>query len=159
MNGLDSYKLHSEIDESMLLKMIQVEINLFTVAGSSDLKDKLEMATLSDHNQGIKNYIDWYVNAEKKLRGLGVESYDEHLRNIFRTFETCENADFCAMILPEKRKLMQGERLTTSNYRSLLNEGKLLFQNIGAINEWKLVQRSTTKTVEAPQYLTMKSMV
>ena len=58
MNGLDSYKLHSEIDESMLLKMIQVEINLFTVAGSSDLKDKLEMATLSDHNQGIKNYID-----------------------------------------------------------------------------------------------------
>ena len=63
------------------------------------------------------------------------------------------------MILPKKRKWMQGERLTTSNYRSLLNEGKLLFQNIGAINEWKLVQRSTTKTVEAPQYLTMKSMV
>jgi hypothetical protein len=64
------------------------------------------------------------------IRDEGPDKYNEYLRNVFRSYLTCIDKEFIKVVKGEKRKWMQGQLPHDYDYTSLLDLGRITFNNL-----------------------------
>ena len=134
-NVLAGCKREKEIDGALLMMALEADVNTSTIVGTAGIKENMETKSLEDFKQDVKLYNDWYQDQMVKLTSLGEDQYNEHLRNLFRSYEKCGNEDFRKVIKDDKMKWMQRKMVKGYCETHLMEDAKTLFQNLEATLE------------------------
>ena len=80
-------------------------MNPTTSVGASSFKEQLENKTLADFSGDIVKYNTWFQDMRDEIiKEEGSDRYNEYLRNLFKAYLTCPDAEFVDTIKFEKRK-------------------------------------------------------
>ena len=83
----DEYKVGREYNRPKLWNYIRRRVNPTTTVGASKLKDKIEAAKLSDHENDVVKFNTWFKDTKKRIvKDEGEGLYNEYLRSLFHTY-------------------------------------------------------------------------
>ena len=133
-----SFKINREYDGPLLWDYIRRRVNPTTTVGASSFKEQLENKTLADFLGDIVKYNTWFQDMRDEIiKEEGSDRYDEYLRNLFKAYLNCPDAEFVDTIKFEKRKWTQGIQKEEYSFRDLLELGRLTYNNLVQDGTWK----------------------
>ena len=132
------FKRGGEYDGSLLWDFIRRRVNPSTIVGASKLKEELENEKLATFDHDVTRYNTWFEDIRSNIiRDEGAGKYNEYLRNLFRAYMTCNNAEFVDAVKDERRKWMQGKLGQGYDYVDLMDLGRVTFNNLLENGDWK----------------------
>ena len=152
------FKIGNEYDGPLLWDFIRRRVNPSTTVGASRLKDELETVKLSEYENDVNQYNNWFDETKEKIiREEGATGYNEYLRNLFRAYLTCSDPEFVEAVKDEHRKWMQGRLPDTYRYTDLMELGRLTYNNLTASNDWKggVGSKGTNKSLDEKNFLAL----
>ena len=89
-----------------LWSYIKRTVNPGTAVGAKALKDKLESKKMSEFGHDVSKYNQWLKETRAAIiQDEGAGLYNEYTKCVFKTYMTCNNAEFFEMVKSEKRRL------------------------------------------------------
>ena len=147
----NEFKRGQEYDGSLLWDFIRRRVNPSTTVGASKFKEELETKKLPEFDNDVVKYNTWFTDVRTMIiRDEGPDKYNEYLRNVFRSYLTCTDKEFIEVVKGEKRKWMQGQLPHDYDYTSLLDLGRITFNNLQAGNEWEGSESKKARITSAP---------
>eukprot|EP00957_Ditylum_brightwellii_P107987 8237773-Ditylum_brightwellii.AAC.1 len=103
------FKRGNNYDGVLLWKHLINNVNPLTCMLVSNLKDKLELASLDNFDQDIKKFNTWFTNKRSKIvKEVGKDGYTKYLRCLFKACKTAKDNEFITTIVEERCKWMLG---------------------------------------------------
>ena len=147
----NDFKRRQEYDGPLLWDFIRRRVNPSTTVGASKFKEELETKKLLEFDNDVVKFNTWFMDVRTMIiRDEGPDKYNEYLRNVFRSYLTCTDKEFIEVVKGEKRRWMQGQLPQDYDYTSLLDLGRITFNNLKAGDEWEGSESKRAKTGPAP---------
>jgi len=160
--NVDEFKYQGEFDGVKLLQHMRDHVNPSTTIGSANMKDEVESKNLSKFGQNIGQYHTWLLDAKARIeRDEGKGKYNEYLRSMFKTYETCNNKEFREAIKDERRKWITGRLKQDYDLKDLIETANLMYNNEVATNNWEYsqVESSTSKQKSEDRFVALNATV
>ena len=94
MGSNEEFKISSKYDGPTLWHFIRTQVKPSTKVGASRLKEKIKKKELRDFGNNVLKLNTWFADTRIAIITEEGEGYNEYLRQLFRAYLGCNNANF-----------------------------------------------------------------